>query len=252
MRILFFIFCILCSQSCMFLGSRQNKWYKTIERIKPLDVIIVPGLPLYKGQWDTLLKARIIWSSFLYKRGITKNIIYSGNTETAIAVYNKKDSETKVDYYKEANGKKPSITEIQIITTELNKIQNHGKELAIEFEIDVPEKKDGVALSFQIMNSQQQAVIHNWISETLSDSILDQGRFRIKCLIPFLRLYQGAYSLNVYLGEDKGKEVFDFIQNVAHFEVTMTGLNPGHSFGWQNNSCIYREDHKWEVQKIEL
>lgn len=84
MRIILFILCILCSPSCMFLGSRQNKQYKSITKIKPLDVIIVPGLPLHNGQWDTLLKSRIMWSSFLYKKGITKNIIYSGN-----AVYTK-------------------------------------------------------------------------------------------------------------------------------------------------------------------
>lgn len=68
MRILFFIICILCLQSCIFLGVRQNKHYKSVEQIKPVDVIIVPGLPLYNGQWDTLLKARIVWSNFLYKK----------------------------------------------------------------------------------------------------------------------------------------------------------------------------------------
>lgn len=79
MKILFYIICILGFQSCIFLGARQNKHYKSVEKIKPIDVIIVPGLPLYKGQWDTLLKARIIWSDFLYKKGITNNILYSGN-----------------------------------------------------------------------------------------------------------------------------------------------------------------------------
>src|SRR3989344_789328 len=84
MRILFFILFILSLQSCMFFGARQNKHYKSVEQIKPVDVIIVPGLPLYNGQCDTLLKARIIWSNFLYKKGITNNILYSGN-----AVYTK-------------------------------------------------------------------------------------------------------------------------------------------------------------------
>jgi hypothetical protein len=63
----------------MFFGTHQNKRYKSIEEIKPIDVVIVPGLPLYHGQWDTLLKARILWSDFLYKKGITSRILYSGN-----------------------------------------------------------------------------------------------------------------------------------------------------------------------------
>lgn len=79
MRIVFLIICVLSFQSCMFLGMRQNKHYKSVEQIKPVDVIIVPGLPLYGGKWDTLLKARIMWSDFLIKKGIASNVLYSGN-----------------------------------------------------------------------------------------------------------------------------------------------------------------------------
>jgi uncharacterized SAM-binding protein YcdF (DUF218 family) len=50
----------------------------------PIDVAIVPGLPLFHGQWDTLLKTRMLWSVYLYKKGYVKNIIFSGN-----AVYTK-------------------------------------------------------------------------------------------------------------------------------------------------------------------
>jgi uncharacterized SAM-binding protein YcdF (DUF218 family) len=45
----------------------------------PYDVIIVPGYPFKNNTWDDLLKARIFWSWFLYDRGITKNVIYSGS-----------------------------------------------------------------------------------------------------------------------------------------------------------------------------
>ena len=48
------------------------------ESIKPFDVIIVPGIPFKNGNWDSVMKARVIWSYFLYKNGYTKNVIYSG------------------------------------------------------------------------------------------------------------------------------------------------------------------------------
>ena len=79
MRILIFMLCIACFSSCFFLRPSQNRELKKADQIKPIDVVIIPGLPLYHGQWDTLLKARIIWSDYLYKRGIVSNIIYSGN-----------------------------------------------------------------------------------------------------------------------------------------------------------------------------
>jgi hypothetical protein len=52
---------------------------KKCEKVKPVDVAIVPGLPLFHGQWDTLLKTRILWSVYLYKKGYVKKILFSGN-----------------------------------------------------------------------------------------------------------------------------------------------------------------------------
>lgn len=43
------------------------------------DAIIVPGIPFENGSWDTVMKARVIWAWSLYKNGVTKNIIFSGD-----------------------------------------------------------------------------------------------------------------------------------------------------------------------------
>jgi len=51
----------------------------TAEAIKPIDIAIVPGLPLYHGKLDTLLKSRLLWSQYLFKKGIVSNVLYSGN-----------------------------------------------------------------------------------------------------------------------------------------------------------------------------
>ena len=46
--------------------------------IAPFDAIIIPGIP-YEGRgWDSVMKARVLWSWILYKNGIAKNVIYSG------------------------------------------------------------------------------------------------------------------------------------------------------------------------------
>lgn len=64
--------------SCFFLGPSAKTRYKQVAVGKPLDVIIVPGLPLYQGKIDTLLKARLMWSSFLYHKKMTNHVLYSG------------------------------------------------------------------------------------------------------------------------------------------------------------------------------
>lgn len=79
MRLAVILIVLFFLQSCFFFGPSPKARLQNIESIKPLDVIIVPGLPLFHGKWDTLLKSRVLWSHYLYKKGITKNILYSGN-----------------------------------------------------------------------------------------------------------------------------------------------------------------------------
>ncbi|MEO6687322.1 MAG: YdcF family protein [Dyadobacter sp.] len=45
---------------------------------QPYDVIIVPGFPYQGKEWDMVHKMRIHWAYYLYKKGITKNVIFSG------------------------------------------------------------------------------------------------------------------------------------------------------------------------------
>ena len=44
----------------------------------PFDAIIVPGTPYNGNNWDSVMKARVLWSYILYRGGYTLNIIYSG------------------------------------------------------------------------------------------------------------------------------------------------------------------------------
>jgi hypothetical protein len=71
--------CLIGLSSCFFLGPSPKKRLQKIADIKPVDVVIVPGLPLYHGQWDTLLKTRMLWSEFLIKKGYAKHVLYSGS-----------------------------------------------------------------------------------------------------------------------------------------------------------------------------
>jgi uncharacterized SAM-binding protein YcdF (DUF218 family) len=45
----------------------------------PYDIVIVPGVPFEDSIWSRAMKGRIYWSKYLYDKGITKNVIYSGS-----------------------------------------------------------------------------------------------------------------------------------------------------------------------------
>ena len=42
-------------------------------------MIVVPGVPFEDSAWSQVMKIRILWSKYLYDRGIAKNVMYSGS-----------------------------------------------------------------------------------------------------------------------------------------------------------------------------
>src|SRR5687768_612232 len=77
--LLFLLAGILLVSSCSFFRPRPAKLYKRALKEQPYDVIIVPGVPFDGKEWSMAMKGRVIWASHLVKRGIAKNIIFSGS-----------------------------------------------------------------------------------------------------------------------------------------------------------------------------
>lgn len=65
---------------CVSVKKGPKKAYnQVLDHNVVFDAIIVPGIPFKNGSWDSVMKARVLWSYVLYKNGITKNVIYSGS-----------------------------------------------------------------------------------------------------------------------------------------------------------------------------
>ena len=65
---------------CIFYKKRPKRLLKeAVDKGYVFDVLIVPGVPFKNNKWDSIMKGRVIWSYILYKNGLAKNIIYSGN-----------------------------------------------------------------------------------------------------------------------------------------------------------------------------
>jgi uncharacterized SAM-binding protein YcdF (DUF218 family) len=64
--------------SCTFSKKAcRNMLEESIQ--KPYDIVIVPGVPFEDSTWSWVMKGRVYWSKYLYDKGITKNVIYSGS-----------------------------------------------------------------------------------------------------------------------------------------------------------------------------
>lgn len=76
--------------SCSFSKKKSYEYFIQAKNNAPYDAIIVPGVPHNGISWSTTMNNRVRWADYLYKNGIAKNIIYSGD-----AVYTKY-SEAKI------------------------------------------------------------------------------------------------------------------------------------------------------------
>ncbi len=65
--------------SCITFSHQSERKLKKELHNGKFDVIIIPGVPFYKPNWDKVMKLRVYWAYYLYKKQITKNIIFSGS-----------------------------------------------------------------------------------------------------------------------------------------------------------------------------
>jgi len=69
---------LLFSNCSLFVPGSSKLYARSLKKHPQYDVVIVPGFPFNEPEWEMQSLLRIIWSVHLYKRGIVKNIIYSG------------------------------------------------------------------------------------------------------------------------------------------------------------------------------
>jgi uncharacterized SAM-binding protein YcdF (DUF218 family) len=87
--IYFFLFSF-CITSCAFSKKKSQAYFDLAKANGPYDAIIIPGVPHDGISWSPTMNIRVSWADFLYRNGMTKNIVYSGG-----AVYTKY-SEAKI------------------------------------------------------------------------------------------------------------------------------------------------------------
>ncbi len=169
---------------------------------------------------------------------------FYGETEKAISQYQKVSNNENIYISKKSEiNELPFIKKVQVITSEVDYLHEHGKELKIIFEVFTNTAIQKAALSFQIFNEMQIPCVHSWFFGTEHKFLEQAGVHTLECIIPKSRLYQGNYSLRVFLGQFGG-DLFETLTDVCDFEVAM--LNQNRDFPWMKGTCVYIEDCIWE------
>lgn len=65
--------------ACSFSSKSSLRLLKKASGETPYDIIVVPGVPFEDSTWSQVMKIRVLWSKYLYDRGIARNVMYSGS-----------------------------------------------------------------------------------------------------------------------------------------------------------------------------
>jgi lipopolysaccharide transport system ATP-binding protein len=144
----------------------------------------------------------------------------------------------------------PHISRIEVHASESRGVQSFGRPLEIKFWIDHQTPMTRGCFSFQIVNSQQQPIIHEQVHYPRHRFGNVPGQSVLTCRFPHLRLNVGQFYLRTFLAEPPGGELYETLEGVAHFEVIRS--DQGSPWGWKSDTCSYHEDSVWETSDVRL
>jgi lipopolysaccharide transport system ATP-binding protein len=142
----------------------------------------------------------------------------------------------------------PHISRIEVVTSEGSGLHSFGESLEIRFWISHQNPMARGCLSFQIVNGQQQPVIHAVICYPQIKFGDVPGWSALVCRFPQLHLNVGHFYLRTYLSEPPGGEMYEVLDAVAHFEVIRS--DPASPWGWRADACTYHEDYIWNAVDV--
>ena len=149
-------------------------------------------------------------------------------------------------FQKAPSGQTPEITKVTLHTSGPGEIHQHGKAMSIDIELFTPEAVPNAAISFQIISSTQQPVLHVLNLDSEHAMLRHAGTHRLRCDFPKLRLFPGRYHFNFYLGATEPRREFAAPAQICHFDVAV--LDQIRDFYWSPDSALYVEDVKWTVE----
>jgi ABC-type polysaccharide/polyol phosphate transport system ATPase subunit len=171
-----------------------------------------------------------------------------GRSAEIIEQYLAEQGPASTVYERAASGTQPEITRVELHTTRFGQLQQFGKPMTIDVEIRATEPVPNAAVSFHIMTSRHQPVVHVLNLDSEVPMLRSAGTHRLRCLLPRLRLYPGNYYLNFYFGASEPRRKFDAPHQICPFEVAV--LDEVREFYWYPDNALYVEDVQWTSQVV--
>jgi len=176
--------------------------------------------------------------------------VMQGTPREAIAAYLDGGTPQHAHYSAEPSADEPSVTRVDVLTSEPNSVHVHGEALRVAIEVTTPRPLSAPVLHFQLVDSMLQPVVHlMFLDGERTGFCRTPGTYRLVCEIPRLRLYLGRYSVTTHLEEPYGTWVhYQTLEGKCPFEVVMHGHD--RDWPWQEGRCKYLEEGVWSHERV--
>jgi len=169
---------------------------------------------------------------------------YIGSTDQGVARYLSLTSQIKGRYDAKGDDHKgPYVSRAWVNSLEKGAAHISGNEMKLTFEIQHPQPPKSACFSFQIINQNQQAIVHCWIYDAETPICRSGNSTTLECRLPHLSLNVGRYSITTYLSEPPGGEFYERLEGICEFDVEILGRQT--LFGWRPDACAYLEKFDW-------
>jgi lipopolysaccharide transport system ATP-binding protein len=174
--------------------------------------------------------------------------VLQGPTDQVIAGYLEETVTAAPVYSAPPQADAPSVTRVEIETSEPNNTHVHGKPIRVTIDVTTPEPIRSATLCFYFVDPLLKAIAQFMVFDTERPFCRAAGTYRLTCEIPRLRLYLGRYAISVHLSEGYGGRHIQSVEGVCAFEMVMHGHE--REWPWQDGACYYLEDAQWRVAPV--
>lgn len=171
-----------------------------------------------------------------------------GPSRDVIEQYLTEHASATTIYTQPMRGEYAEITRVELHTSGPGMLQQFGKPMRVDIEINTPEPIPNAAISFQIMTVSHQPVVHVLNLDHEVPMLRSAGIHRLSCLFPNLRLYPGFYYFRFFFGASEPRRVFAAPDHICNFEVGVLGEI--RDFYWYPDKALYVEEVEWSGQVV--